>query len=201
MQNQVREIAKKLGFDIKELDYNREETTCCGYGGLTCFSNKELQEEIVSSRVNQSDLKYLTYCVNCRDNFLSKDKDAKHILQLIYNFEGKNKKPSLSERRYNRVQLKLDLTKEDKVNEYDIELIMDKELEEKLEDRMILYKDIKDTIIHGEETNQKFLNKKNNHNLTYYKIRNVTFWVEYIVEDNKYYVYNAYSHRMDIEVN
>ena len=201
LQNQVREIAKKLGFDIKELDYNREETTCCGYGGLTCFSNKELQQEIVSSRVNQSDLKYLTYCVNCRDNFLSKDKDAKHILQLIYNFEGKNKKPSLSERRYNRVQLKLDLTKEDKVNEYDIELIMDKELEEKLEDRMILYKDIKDTIIHGEETNQKFLNKKNNHNLTYYKIRNVTFWVEYIVEDNKYYVYNAYSHRMDIEVN
>lgn len=202
LQNQVREIAEKLGFNLKELDYNKETTTCCGYGGLTCFSNKELKEKIVLSRIKQDKLNYLTYCINCRDSFLSQNKDAKHILQLIYNFEGKNKKPTLSERRYNRVQLKLDLThEEDKVNPYNIELIMNDELKEKLEDRMILYKDIEDTIKHGESTGEKFFNKSNNHNLAYYRIKNVTFWVEYSIEEDKYLVYNAYSHRMKIEVN
>ena len=52
----------------------------------------------------------ITYCINCRDSYLSQNKEAKHILQLIYNFDGKNKKPNISDRRYNRVQLKLDLT-------------------------------------------------------------------------------------------
>ena len=120
-------------------------------------------------------------------------------MQLIYNFDGKNKKPNISERRYNRVQLKLDLTQEkDKTNDYDIHLIMDDDL--KLEDRMILYKDIEDTIKHAEETQEKFFNKSNNHNLAYYRIKNVTFWVEYTIEGGKYLVYNAYSHRMKIEV-
>lgn len=202
LQNQVREIAKKLGFNLKELDYNRETTTCCGYGGLTCFSNHELKENMVLSRINESNLNYLTYCINCRDSFLSKNKDAKHILQLIYNFNGKNKKPNISERRYNRVQLKLDLTQDkEKKNDYDIDLIMSDELVEKLEDKLILYKDIKDTIAHAEKTQDKFLNKINNHYLAYYRIKNVTFWVEYIIEGGKYLVYNAYSHRMKIEVN
>ena len=47
---------------------------------------------------------------------------------------------------------------------------------------------------------QKIINKNNNHNLAYCKIKNVTFWVEYTIEDGKYLVYNAYSHRMNIEV-
>ena len=166
-----------------------------------CFSNKELKGNIVLSRIKENKLNYLTYCINCRDSFLSQNKEAKHILQLIYNFDGKNKKPNISERRYNRVQLKLDLTQEkDKTNDYDIHLIMDDDLKEKLEDRMILYKDIEDTIKHAEETQEKFFNKSNNHNLAYYRIKNVTFWVEYTIEGGKYLVYNAYSHRMKIEV-
>lgn len=202
LQHQVREIGKKLGFNMIELDYNRDATTCCGYGGLTCFSNKELKENIVSSRTKQNKLNYLTYCINCRDSFLSQNKEAKHILQLIYKFDGKNKKPNISERRYNRVQLKLDLTQENnKTNDYNTNLIISNNLEEKLEERMILYKDIVDTIKHAEETQEKFFNKLNNHNLAYYRIKNVTFWVEYTIEEGKFLVYNVYSHRMKIEVN
>ncbi len=200
IQTKVRDIITKLGFEIEELDYNMENTTCCGYGGLTCFSNKELQENIVSSRIKQSDLDYLTYCINCRDSFLGQQKQAKHILQLIYNFEGKNKKPTLSERRYNRVQLKLDLTNDkQQINKYENNLIIDNELQEKLEDRMILYKDIQDTIKHASETNTMFFNKSNNHNIASYRIKNVTFWVEYSKEDDEYLIHNAYSHRMRIE--
>lgn len=70
---------------------------------------------------------------------------------------AKIKKSNISERRFNRVQLKLDLTEE------------------------------KD--------------KTNNYNMAYYRIKNVTFWVEYTIEGGKYLVYNAYSHRMKIEVN
>ena len=52
----------------------------------------------------------------------------------------------------------------------------------------------------GKEVLEKIINKNNNHNLAYCKIKNVTFWVEYTIEDGKYLVYNAYSHRMNIEV-
>ena len=143
----------------------------------------------------------MTYCIICRDSYLSQNKQAKHILQLIYNFDGKNKKPNISERRYNRVQLKLDLTEnKEGLNDYDIDLIMSEELKVKLEEKLILNKDIKDTILYGEENKQKIINKNNNHNLAYCKIKNVTFWVEYTIEDGKYLVYNAYSHRMNIEV-
>lgn len=202
LQNKVRNIAKKIGFNLKELDYNRDATTCCGYGGLTCFSNKELKENIVLSRIKESELNYLTYCINCRDSFLSQDKESKHILQLIYNFNGKNKKPNISERRYNRVQLKLDLiNKNNSNNKYKIDLIINEQLRSKLEDRMILDKDIEDTIKYAEQTKEKFFNKLNSHNLAYYTIKNVTFWVEYTIEEGKYLIHNAYSHRMKIEVN
>lgn len=201
LQNQVREMGKLLGYNIEELDYNKEGSTCCGYGGLTCFSNKELKEDITKSRIKESNLSYLTYCINCRDSYLSQNKESKHILQLIYDFKGKNKKPNFSERRYNRAQLKLDLTQDKETkNNYDINLIMEDELIEKLEDRMILYKDIEDTIKHAEENQAKFLNKSNKHYIAYHQIKNVTFWVEYTIQEDTYVVYNAYSHRMVIEV-
>ena len=60
LQNKVRKIAEKLGFNLKELNYNREITTCCGYGGLTCFSNKELKENIVLSRIKAVSYTHLT---------------------------------------------------------------------------------------------------------------------------------------------
>ena len=202
LQNQVRDIGEALGYEIKELNYNKEESTCCGYGGLTCLSNKELSENIVKSRIEESDLSYITYCINCRDSFLSQNKEAKHLLQLIYNYEGNNKKPNISERRYNRVQLKLDLSDENnKQNNYKVNLTISDELTDKLENKLILYKDIEDTIFNGEKNNEKFINKANNHFLTYHRVKNVTFWVEYSVDGDQYIVHNAYSHRMNIEVN
>lgn len=200
LQDKVREISEKLGYNLEELDYNKKETTCCGYGGLTCFSHRELREDIVQSRIDQSDLDYITYCINCRDAYLGQNKNSKHILQLIYDFEGKNKKPNLSERRYNRVQLKLDLLgKSDEKNDYEVNLIISKELEEKFEEKLILFKDVYDTISYAEANNEKFFNKKNNTFLAYRTIKNVTFWVEYTIEGDKYLVHNAYSHRMKIE--
>ncbi|MGN1033968.1 MAG: hypothetical protein ACI4PU_10865, partial [Intestinibacter sp.] len=138
--------------------------------------------------------------INCRDAYLGQNKNSKHILQLIYDFEGKNKKPNLSERRYNRVQLKLDLLgKSDEKNDYEVNLIISKELEEKFEEKLILFKDVHDTIAYAEANSEKFFNKKNNTFLAYRTIKNVTFWVEYTVEGDKYLVHNAYSHRMKIE--
>ena len=86
-------------------------------------------------------IKYLFNFVNC---LKLPNTQKSPILQLIYNFDGKNKKPNISERRYNRVQLKLDLTdNKDGLNDYDIELIMSDELKAKLEEKLILNKDIK----------------------------------------------------------
>lgn len=44
-----RALARQAGYEIEELPYSRERTHCCGYGGLTSLTNREVNEETVSS--------------------------------------------------------------------------------------------------------------------------------------------------------
>lgn len=54
---------------------------------------------------------YLTYCVNCRDQFLQQGKRALHLLELFY---GVQQEPvaDLSQRRLNRRRLNYEMRKE-----------------------------------------------------------------------------------------
>ncbi|MCK5081247.1 MAG: (Fe-S)-binding protein, partial [Candidatus Moranbacteria bacterium] len=49
-----REIIKKAGYKIKEMDLNREKSYCCGAGGGVKTNNPELSNRIVGDRFDQA---------------------------------------------------------------------------------------------------------------------------------------------------
>lgn len=205
----IRKIAKKLDYDIKESKYNKENTKCCGYGGLVYYANKEFSKMVTEDRIKDSENDFLAYCAMCRDLFALKGKKTYHILDLIF---GDNKEdasymkvPTLSERRANRIRLKIKLLKNlwgekmDIKDEYeDLKVFISPELKDKMEDELVLEGDIKKVVGQAEKTNNSFYNPENGHILAFRRLVNITFWVEYQKADDGYNIINAYSHRMNV---
>lgn len=87
--DQPREVIKKLGYEIKEMDLNRKNSFCCGGGGGLSANNPELSSEIAKKRLSMAKEikvpKLVTSCPLCylhlKDN--SKDIDVVEISQLF----------------------------------------------------------------------------------------------------------------------
>ena len=206
----IRDIVKKLEYDITEPHYTKEQTQCCGYGGLSYFANKEFTNFATDRRIQEEEGDYLAYCAMCRDLFVSRGKKTLHILDLVFgeDMEGLSikKGPTLSERRNNRLKLKIYILHRfwgenmDLKEEYeDIQLIIDKEVRSLMKERLILEGDIKKVIGMGEKSNNRFFNPENGHCLAFRRIVNVTYWVEYEKLGDSFRVITAYSHRMDVQ--
>ncbi|WP_031513695.1 pyridine nucleotide-disulfide oxidoreductase/dicluster-binding protein [Desulfofalx alkaliphila] len=206
----VRKILGQMGFQIEELPTSRDKTQCCGYGGMMQFANKGLADDVVKRRINESAADYVVYCAICRDNFAAKGKKTYHLLDLIYGEANPSaparRGPGYSQRRENRVRLKNKLLKEvwgeevmgEKSSFEKIKLIIPDEVREIMEDRLILVEDIQRVIEHAERTGKKMLNRNTGRYLAYHRPVSVTYWVEYLPQDDGYLVYNTYSHRMVI---
>ncbi len=80
----------------------------------------------------------------------------------------------------------------------DIKIIINDELKNKIEDELILESDIKKVIGYAEETKNSFFNPENEHILSWRRLVNVTFWVEYKKIDDTFVIINAYCHRMNV---
>ena len=202
-QTAIRQLAKQCGCQLEELAYHHETTPCCGFGGLTAYANKQVAQEMVSQRIAQSPLAYLTYCVNCRDRFAAQGKEAVHLLELVY---GRRKQavPTASARRYNRLKLRQELLQDlwgEEVEQVPDEpkITLDEGLEEILEERLILESDLQ-AVLKNAQTEQNVLEDTASGQLyTSCRLGNVTFWVVYSETAEGYLVHNAYSHRMVIE--
>ncbi|MBU3199257.1 FAD-dependent oxidoreductase [Clostridium estertheticum] len=210
IQESIRNIAKRLHYEIEEPEFTKENTKCCGYGGLVYYTNKEFSREVTQDRIKDSDKDFLAYCAMCRDLFVLKGKKTYHILDLIYG-SGKEeisdmKVPTLSERRANRFKLKKELLdnlwgeKMEIKDEYnDLKIVIGQELRNKIEDELILDGDIKSVIGYAEKTNDSFYNPENGHILAWKRFVNITFWVEYQKVNDSFNIINAYSHRMHVK--
>jgi len=208
LQQSARKVINMLGIETQELEFSRSKTKCCGYGGLTLYADKSMAKEFIKERISESELDYAAYCFMCRDLFKGEGKKIYHILDFIYgeNIDGNatKKGPTISERQHNRKLLKnriLNNVWGEKMNfeegeEYKLKL--SDEVAAKLEDRLILLKEIAEVVKHAEETGRKFINPENGHVLSSLSQHHVTYWVEYDVADEGYFIYNAYSHRMEI---
>ncbi|MHB1652627.1 MAG: pyridine nucleotide-disulfide oxidoreductase/dicluster-binding protein [Desulfitobacteriaceae bacterium] len=205
----VREIIQQLGCEIEELPYNRETTKCCGYGGLMWSANRELSLKVAAERTGESPTDYVVYCAMCRDSFADQGKSTVHILDLLFASDpfqrAGQKGPGFSERHENRARLKQRLLHELWQEENPVErgymtikLVFEDNLIELLEERRILLEDVQKVIEYAEQTDRKFSNNSNDHYLAYYKPASVTYWVEYSRQEDGFYVYNAYCHRMEI---
>ncbi|MDR3599752.1 MAG: heterodisulfide reductase-related iron-sulfur binding cluster [Desulfosporosinus sp.] len=210
IQDAVRNIVTKLGYEVEELPYSKEQTKCCGFGGLTSFVNPELAKEIVEERINESTSDYVAYCAMCRDNFASQGKRTFHLLDLIFgtDLDKAANRPSVgfSYRHENRAKLKSKLlhslwkeVPSEKEGAYrTIKLQLNERILKIMEERRILIEDIQRVIELAERTGRKFINPDNGHSLAHFRPVKVTYWVEYQAQEQSFVVLNVYSHRMEI---
>jgi glutamate synthase (NADPH/NADH) small chain len=209
LQESAREVIRKLGLEMEELEFSKQRTKCCGYGGLVLYADKSMAKDMIKERISESELDYAAYCFMCRDLFKSEGKRIFHIFDFIYGKDldkiALKKAPTISERQQNRKLLKNRMLnifwgENMKVEEddFNFKLELSDEVVNKLEDRLILLKDIKTVLKHAEETGRKFVNPENGHFLSSKNSQHVTYWVEYARTEEGYAIFNAYSHRMEI---
>lgn len=209
IQESVRNILRRMGFETEELPLGREKTECCGYGGLMFFANPELARNVIRKRIEQSQSDYLAYCAMCRDYLASRGKRTLHLLDLVLGspteVAAQRRGPGYTLRRENRARLRNTLLKElwgetpaEEESLETIRLRISGELRELLEQRLILDSDIQQVIEFAESSGTKLVNRQTGRFLAHHTPAAVTYWVEYTAAVDEFIVHNAYSHRMEI---
>ena len=110
VQDAVRKLALKAGFEINEMSHNRAKTLCCGEGGSVGFVNSELSNGWgVLRKKEANDHRLLTYCAGCA-GFLNRKTPTDHILDAVYYPDdvaaGKRKAAKAPLTYFNRIRLK-----------------------------------------------------------------------------------------------
>ena len=210
IQDSVRNILKKMGCKIQELELNREKTECCSFGGAMWLANKSVAEKVVQRRINESQLDYVTYCAMCRNFFAKRGKRTTHIFDYIFGETETDlalaPAAGFSQSHESRARLKEKLLKElwseampESAAFESIRLILPDDVQRQVEDRLILVEDMQKVIEHAERTGKRMFNKSTQHYLAYFKPASVTYWVEYTPQDDgAFLVHKSYSHRMEV---
>jgi glutamate synthase (NADPH) small chain len=205
----LRKITVKLGYEIQELKYSKENTKCCGYGGLVYFANREQAGDFVKDRIGESNQDFLVYCAMCKDLLVAGGKRTYHILDLIFGEDlekmAHQKMPNLSERHANRARLKKKLLRElwNEAPENELtsmgNLVVPEAVWRMMDERYILLEDIEKVIKHAQESGERFFNPEDSSFLANQRIADVTYWVRYLEKEGSIEVITVYSHRMEVK--
>ncbi len=213
IQAAARSVAAKLSIPVKELELSGKKTECCGFGGLMENANPDMAKKQLAQRVGESELDYLVYCAMCREQIRGAGKRTVHLLDFIFPPKGSvpdhfnpdpadRPKTGLSQSRENREGLKRDLLEQlwhrTEPETDEAVLHISPRVNEKLEKRRILHRDIRAAITHGESTGCKMQSLNNGHFLVAHRPSLVTFWVEYSPASAGYHIHNSYCHRMQV---
>lgn len=88
----VRWLLDEMGYKREEMNHNRENTRCCGVGGMVSGSNPDLYKKIYMRRANDcTQEQVVTYCGSCRGTLEAAGKDTQHILDLLFANEAYTK--------------------------------------------------------------------------------------------------------------
>ena len=201
-QASIRRIAESLGCQVAVTPYDGDKSPCCGYGGLTQYTNREVAKEMTDKCLERSDLPYLSYCMACRDRFAREGRESMHLLELVYGTSADHC-PDISAKRYNRLSLRNQLLEEiwnEEVTAVDLGFTIEytPEAEVMMDDRMILKIDVIRVLQAIRETGEAIRDEETGLLLTRARLGNVTFWVKYEEIDGGYRIHRAYSHRMNI---
>ncbi len=221
VRRSVRTICEQLGLTLEPLPVQEKYTACCSYGGHGQIADPGFTRFVRENRIRESDNPYITYCINCRDSFMNEGKASPHILNLVFGVEPKLY--TFTARRENRILLKKQLeailmkkemimpdTSDDIIVSGDILLEISPELKQKLSDEYILEQEAADVVAFCERTGRTLYNQETGTLTGYRKIGNMTYWAEYeksytdTLSDGRAVsrcrLINAYSHRMEIEI-
>lgn len=92
IHDDVREILKSLGIKIVEFDKNRENSECCGSGGMVRVTNPSLSLAQTNKRANEAKTDtIISYCESCCEAMMLANKNTLHILDFIFNEDVINK--------------------------------------------------------------------------------------------------------------
>ncbi len=201
-QRSIRRIAESLGCQVEETPYSGDKSPCCGYGGLTQYTNREVAKKMTDKCLERSDLPYLSYCMACRDRFAREGRESMHLLELVYGTSADHC-PDISAKRYNRLRLKNELLKEvwnEEVEAVDLGFTIEytRSAEVMMDDRMILKTDVIQVMQHLRETGEAVYDGDADLCVTRTRLGNVTFWVKFTETETGYLVHSAYSHRMNV---
>ena len=81
----IRWVLDQMGYQWEEIERSKENTRCCGVGGMVCSSDPELYQRVYTRRkgdFNQDHI--ISYCGSCRGTFETADMDSLHILDLLF---------------------------------------------------------------------------------------------------------------------
>src|SRR6056297_260062 len=85
IHNGIRWILDQLGYDTEEPPHTKENTRCCGFGGMVVPANPDLAQKVMDRRTDEFETEHLvTYCAACRASMTKGGKKAVHILDLIF---------------------------------------------------------------------------------------------------------------------
>lgn len=205
LQENVRRVAAQAGISFERLSYEGEKARCCGYGGHISIAAPGHTKYMTMSRAGEGDMPYLTYCVNCRESFAGQEKEAVHILDLLFDLENAGRPAAtVTERWANRMTAARELLKnywhETMEEEEHMDLKVDKELERKLSDSQILVSDMEQVIEACEREGRGAVDPETGRRIGHLKIQNITYWAEYeALSGGGYQLWNGYSHRMNLE--
>lgn len=201
-QQSIRTLARKLGCQVVDTPYSGDQSPCCGYGGLTQYTNREVAKEMTQACLERSDLPYLSYCMACRDRFAREGRESMHLLELVYGTSADHC-PDISAKRFNRLRLKQELLKEywhEEVDtvQLDFTIRYAPGAEALMDERMILKSDVTAVLQHLKSTGEAIADADTGLCITRARLGNVTFWVKYQETADGYLVFSAYSHRMNV---
>ena len=209
VQRAVRDLVGACGYEVDELEESREHTECCGFGGLMLYANPEMGDLVADRRIAEGDADYVAYCAMCRDRFAARGKRSLHVLDLVfgeaYEKRAVRRGPVLTQRSDQRVALKrrllADLWHEGSAagSTWRDDLVLAPEVEDLLEQRFIRPEEVREVIVHGQETGDRFIEPATGHLLASQSIGSVTYWAEYVPDGDRFVVYSAYSHRMELK--
>ncbi|MGB3367722.1 MAG: (Fe-S)-binding protein [Acidaminobacteraceae bacterium] len=86
IQSSARYLLEKSGIKFNEFKYNRSSTSCCGEGSMVSVLDTDMSKHQLSRRVSEAkEVKIISYCQTCVNNFKSQNNDSSHILELLIN--------------------------------------------------------------------------------------------------------------------
>jgi Fe-S oxidoreductase len=208
IQKSARRLLSVFAPRFKEQKFTGRLTKCCGYGGLGGSANETLGYEIAKDTVKDATSPLVSYCVMCRDRFAKTGAKSLHLLDVIFP-TGKltdlmsEPAPNLTARRDNRQEFKrLALTSVWKEEVKPMaapkeDIVISEDLWAVMEQRRVLRGDIERVIAEAAKNGPLFFNQQTGHNLASLRPRQVTFWVEYVIDkDGRYVIKDAWCHRM-----
>ncbi len=203
LRESVRSLALRAGTELTEIEGG---SRCCGYGGHIQVPNPELFGRFSEEAADASDAPYVVYCINCREVFLTRGKECRHILETYFGAEDAAA-PSILEKRRNALRLKQELLKEDWDMEYTpaanpwdaLKLEISGELQAKMEKTLVSTADLQEAVWYAETGGDKLVGDDGWCLASLVKPV-ITYWVQYRLapegDENSFAVGAVYSHRM-----